>query len=284
MATTYIKIRNRRLARRIMRLERMCANFIICTAFFFALSIFLSATLLVVLHDKSTKINDLQQQLSKANEMYSTLSSESSYEYNLLQDKYTQLEDDFVTINTTLDEQNKELVDKYNELNSEYQNTVNEANERAKFYKDYEWVTTYSGTDITYDDIDTLESIAEDNNMGKDTVDLVLSIAMVESEGNENAYNKSGASGLGQLMPSTAKYAYETLMNNGSGTYRSEYAFNHTTNLKMALHTINYLSNDSDHNALTVVCKYRGKYSQGYINAVNSYLSNLGKSIDTIDV
>lgn len=203
---------------------------------------------------------------------------------NQLVDLETQLQA-MTEISQELDNQNKQLVDLYNKNNQE----LRDLEKRQELYDKYQYAIINSEdgqrTDISYDDIVTLENLAAQKGMGKDAVDFLLAICMTESRGKANAKNSSStASGLGQLLQSTAKMTYETLMGNGRGSYQQQYAFDHTTNLKMALYYIDYLAKENNRNVIAVCTAYAGGYDAAWIDKVDSYLQTKGKSIDTIKI
>lgn len=205
-----------------------------------------------------------------------------------LQNQIYAIQNDLATmtqISKELDDQNKELVDLYNQNNQDIKILL----ARKELYDKYSYaiINSENGerTDITYNDIATLESLAQQKGMGKDAVDFILAVCMTESRGNANAKNLSStASGLGQLLYTTAKFVYEDLMGNGKNTYKSSYAFDHSINIKMSLYYIDYLAKQNNRDTTKICVGYAGGYDKTWIDKVDSYLQNVGKSIYTIKI
>ena len=121
-----------------------------------------------------------------------------------------------------------------------------------------------------------MEDIAEELGLTQDAVDLALSFVMCESHGDEKAYNASGASGLGQLMPGTGSYVWNNLMPEeivqGREYDHSTIPFDGSLNLEMQLRLLANL--DNKHKSTTkVVTSYCGGWMDGYVEKLNSYLS-----------
>lgn len=184
-------------------------------------------------------------------------------------------------INVSIDNQNKILIEEKNEL-------INELDllyKREELYDKYEYAIidrANNRTDITYENLETLEKSCQTYNIDPD---LILSIAMVESNGQADAANiSSSARGLGQFLSSTGKYVYEDIMENGTDSYNHDMAFNSEVNLAMMVAYINYLRNHNNSlvNAIKSYCgdtSKNGNFVYSYINKLNSYLSRANKSI-----
>lgn len=238
---------------------------------------------------KSNKF--LESEIVKDFGTYSSIKNDSdSYQNQItnLELKNADLQNDLVAmtqISKELDDQNKELVDLYNQNNQDIKILL----ARKELYDKYSYaiINSENGerTDITYNDIATLESLAQQKGMGKDAVDFILAVCMTESRGNTNAKNPSStASGLGQLLYTTAKFVYEDLMGNGKNTYKSSYAFDHSINIKMSLYYIDYLAKQNNRDTIKICVGYAGGYDKAWIDKVDSYLQDVGKSIYTIKI
>lgn len=181
-----------------------------------------------------------------------------------------------------LDQENDTLVTQLNEL----QKTINSYEEREELFDKYEWAIIRSNdthTDITYERITSLEELAGEKGLSDDSVNLVLALAMTESQGNEDAANpKSTARGLGQMLEATARFTYETLMDNGKGTYNHNMAFDGDINIAMMCYYLDYLGIKYDDNMTLVIKEYRGENDPEYNNKVNSYLAQAGTSLHSI--
>ena len=140
-------------------------------------------------------------------------------------------------------------------------------------------------TDISLDDIITLEKLVQEEGWGQDMTALVLAIAIHESQGKEKAKNsQSTATGLCQLLRGTGRYTYEVLMGNGSGTYDHSMAYNGTLNLEMAAHYLHYLYEFHGGNGTKVIDNYRGFHEPSYISWLNNRLRHLSISVSTMDI
>lgn len=239
------------------------------------------------------EISSLQSELSTVTTNYTKL----DYKYSKAESDYDKLEAklfDYKLNYNQLEDENEQLVEKYNELNDYVNTTIKELKTEVDSKKEYynDILTKYSfvfkhedGTksDISAEDIINLKSIAKQNNMSDDVVDLTLSFAKVESDATENIKNpRSTAAGLCQLLTTTAKYTYENIMNNGVGSYKVSYSYDGMTNLTMAMYLLDYLGKQSNHRTMSVILGYTGGYTQDYLNKLNSYLNKTGKSLNTI--
>lgn len=180
-----------------------------------------------------------------------------------------------------LDKQSKSLVIS----NQNYYEQIQIYEQREELFDKYEYAiirTDGTRTDITYDQLITLESLTQERDI--DT-DLILSITMVESDGVESARSsRSTASGYGQFIYGTGEFVYEDLMN--AGTYKHEYALDGSTNFEMMVNYIDYLEDIHDNNLYAVIRNYRGKDGkilENYINKIDNFLKNKDKSVDQIN-
>ena len=158
---------------------------------------------------------------------------------------------------------------------------------RTDLWNKYEFALFYDGarTDIDYEHLTMLESMAANNCYGTDTVALTLALVMKESHGDAQASNaKSNAAGLGQLMNSTAKDSYETLLGNGLNAYESSYAFNPELNLKMSLAYVNYLAKQYKGDPIMVIDHYRGFHSDIYIEDIRKILDSAGLELNALEL
>lgn len=182
-------------------------------------------------------------------------------------------------INSELEKQNKSLASS----NEEYYNKIQEYTNREELFDKYEYALIRkdgSRTDITYDQLKTVEELCEEKDI--DT-DLILSICMVESSGTEKARNStSTASGYGQILAGTGKYVYEKVMK--AGVYNHQLALDGDTNLQMMVNYIDYLDNRSG-SLYKVIESYRGDPSDlsSYISKIDGYLAKKNKSVDSLN-
>lgn len=178
------------------------------------------------------------------------------------------------------------------ECNTELKGIVSEQEEELIVYRSreelldkYEYALYHDGkkTDITYEQIISLQEYCEEKGYSNDMVDLVLAIAMKESTGNSQAYNKSsGATGYGQFLNSTAKFVYTKLQ--GNENYTHDVSLDGETNLKMVADYMDYLTNYYGGSVPKAINSYRGCYDKGYISIINKYLGYNGLSLNTIRI
>lgn len=185
---------------------------------------------------------------------------------------------ELIEISMKLDEQNKQLV----QSNQEYYNELEEFREREELYDKYQFAM-YHGTqrtDITYDQLRTLETLVQDSPICDE--DLILAWVMTESGGFETAKNPhSTAKGYGQFLDSTSKFVYSNLLNKDGWT--ANVAYDGETNLEMMVAYIDYLYELNNGDLYETIRGYRGlRNVASYINKIDSYLAYNNKSIHQI--
>ena len=206
-------------------------------------------------------------------------------EYNKLYNDFTAMTD----MNVELTEKDKEIAAQANVDNTE----LNDLRHRAELYEKYNYSIINSmdqnlpedqkRTDITYDQIATLEELAKENGLSEDAVSLVLAIAMNESRGNEDAKNpNSTATGYCGILNTTGRYLYEDLMGNEKGSYNHDMCYNGYINLELSLQYIKYLNDMYGGDVLSVVNGYRGYYDAAYDSQLDANLQKAGKSLYTL--
>ena len=182
-----------------------------------------------------------------------------------------------------LDQQNRTLNDDLNDALEK----IKQYESREELFDSYEWALFRkdgSRTDISYNDIVTLEELVDEKDLSDDTVDLVLAMAMTESNGNANARNiSSSAVGLGQFLSGTGRFVYTSLMGNNVYNHQ-ETASDSETNLEMMVYYLEYLDIKNNHNIERVISCYRGIESPSYKYKINSYLAKNDLSLATIDI
>ena len=182
-----------------------------------------------------------------------------------------------------LDQQNRTLNDDLNDALEK----IKQYESREELFDSYEWALFRkdgSRTDISYNDIVTLEELVDEKDLSDNTVDLVLAMAMTESNGNANARNiSSSAVGLGQFLSGTGRFVYTSLMGNDVYNHQ-ETASNSETNLEMMVYYLEYLDVKNNHNIERVISCYRGIESPSYKYKINSYLAKNDLSLATIDI
>ena len=183
---------------------------------------------------------------------------------------------ELMEISEDLDEQNKSLVSS----NEEYYEELTEFREREELYDKYDYALynrSDERTDITYDQLRTLEDLVEDSDICDE--DLILSVVMTESNGVENARSStSTAKGYGQFLDGTSKFVYTSLL--GESGWTSNVALDGTTNLEMMVAYIDYLYEENDCDLYDTIRSYRGKPNiTSYVASIDSYLKNNNKSV-----
>jgi hypothetical protein len=194
-------------------------------------------------------------------------------------------------MNTQLAEENANL--KNGEVSDNEE--LNDLRHRAELYDKYNYAIINSmdenlpedqrRTDITYDQIDMLETLAEENGLSEDAVSLVLAIAMNESRGQEKAKNPhSTATGYCGILDFTGKYLYEDIMGNSEGSYSHDMCYNGYLNLELCLQYIRYLNNMFGGDVTKVVNSYRGYKDYVYDSELDANLQKAGKSLYTLNL
>lgn len=231
----------------------------------------------------------LRNDLTVASEKYDTLMADNQSlidENQSLSSTYNDavlILSDVSQIAYQLDQQNRTLNDDLNDALEK----IKQYESREKLFDSYEWALFRedgSRTDISYNDIITLEELVDEKDLSDDTVDLVLAMAMTESNGNANARNvSSSAVGLGQFLSGTGRFVYTSLMGNDVYNHQ-ETASDSETNLEMMVYYLEYLDVKNNHNIERVISCYRGIESPSYKYKINSYLAKNDLSLATIDI
>ena len=231
----------------------------------------------------------LRNDLTVASEKYDTLMADNQSliaENQSLSSTYNDavlILSDVSEIAYQLDQQNRTLNDDLNDALEK----IKQYESREELFDSYEWALfreNGSRTDIGYNDIVTLEELVDEKDLSDDTVDLVLAMAMTESNGNANARNiSSSAVGLGQFLSGTGRFVYTSLMGNNAYNHQ-ETASDSETNLEMMVYYLEYLDIKNNHNIERVISCYRGIESPSYKYKINSYLAKNDLSLATIDI
>lgn len=196
-----------------------------------------------------------------------------------------QLTEDNATLQGMLDEVSN-LVISLNKENAELRAEIvslkeelAEYQDREEFYEKYAYALVRSDnsrTDITYDQIKELERLCEERGLSEQAVNLILSISMVESGGDETCKNStSTASGYGQFLSKTGKFVWTRLMKQ-NGYNHSIHPFDGMTNLTMMVYYIEYLNEKYDGNMTKLIDEYRGEDDPAYRVKLNEYLKKSG--------
>lgn len=261
---TYLEYKNKSL-RSSLIVSRIFAT--IMTIGFFALGF----AYLNEHNDSATAIADLQSK-------YDYLESE----YNVLVSHYDDFNntiDELISISDELDKENQELA----KTNDSYYEELLELRSRAELYDKYDYAIvdeTGTRTDITYDELRTLEDLVNDSSINDE--DLFLSWIMTESGGKVDATSAtSTAKGYGQFLNSTSKFVYTSLL--GNTDWNSNVAYDGECNLEMMVAYVDYLYKQSGGDLYQVIRCYRGKDDiSSYVAKINSFLAYKDKSVQMI--
>lgn len=267
-------IRNKRTIKALKRVTRKQAFYlrlmnIICIGLFLILTICFCRVVKL-----SHQVDDLTEQ--------NLILTEQNENLQVRFNACSELLYDVSEIAVTLDENNNELLNinvGLNEVISGYEN-------RLELYDRYEYAIIRedgSRTDIKYAQIETLQDLTEAKGMSEESVDLILSIVMTESNGIEIAKNpNSTATGYGQFLSNTGEFVYERLM--GNDQYTHDLATNGDINLEMMVEYLCYLDEKYNGNIDQIINEYRGIDSVNYKEKINSYLVNNDLNLNTIRI
>lgn len=171
-----------------------------------------------------------------------------------------------------LEKENTEIVALLQDQNKE----LATYKERAELYNLYDYALVREDntrTDIDYEDIKSLQDLCIEKGLGKDAAAVILAISMNESQGYEDVKNPcSSAAGLTGLINATAKYSYETLLDNGKGSYDKSYVYDSKTNLQMSCAYLAWLKDRYKGNNEKMLLAYRGEEDKKYMKKLCKYL------------
>lgn len=241
------------------------------------------------------RIHQSNIQLSEQNSSLQLDLDMKSAELDLMKDSFVTVSNDndkLTEENETLKEKTKDLLQISDELSEQnvalmdqvsvYMDAVEEYEQRSELYDKYSYAIVRDNgtrTDITYDNLKTVEQLEEEKGVD---ADLLLAMVMTESNGKEKAQSAiSTAKGYGQFLNGTGKFVYEELLDN-SDTYTGNKALDGDTNLQMLAAYLEYLDNYYNGDLYTVLRNYRGeggKTLQNYIAKIDSYLEEKNKSV-----
>lgn len=264
-----------RATKRMEKLEKRNNTLVISNSFLLALMIITTVLMGCKFAADSFKISSLKSQNESLTEEVKLLSKEFDDASNLLAD--------VSEIAVTLDKDNETL----KEDNLQLQDELNSYKEKQELYDKYDYAIYRDNgtrTDITYDNLKSLEELTKEKGMTEESNQLILSIAMTESKGVETAENPvSTATGYGQFLSSTGRFVYTELMGNDSYVH-SEIAKNGETNLQMMAYYIDYLDTKYNGNMVAIIDEYRGIHDESYMGKINKYLSTKELTLASIEI
>ena len=161
---------------------------------------------------------------------------------------------------------------------------INNLSEKLSVYKKYD-VYMYNvdrRTDCTYELLDYLKTLVEDDILNN----VEFYYAFINAESNwTNTYGKydTDRSGLAKFRNNTNKWVYETLFENGSGSYSYDMIMDPYLSLKITKNYFYYLINiyDGDlYQVLNAVKDYA--LTDEYIAKLDYYLNQYNTSIEEI--
>lgn len=254
----------------------------LCLAVFSAISLFLLIGATAKMYGMKVQMGAMENELEAAKTELIMMKDQ----YLVLNDGYDELSDKAETlsksvtslmkVNEQLETQNKELAEQDDILRS----AIGEYQEREELYDKYSYAILRSDgsrTDITFDQIKSAEDLAEENEID---VDLVLSMIMVESSGDEDAKSPiSTARGYGQILEGTGKFIYEKLLDRGN--YSHQNALDGDINLEMMITYLSYLDENTS-SLYNTIMRYRGEGGsilKDYVGKIDQYLIKKNKSV-----
>ena len=257
---------------------------IVCTV---ALILFIYKYISVVnsIRDNSAEVKAYETEIQGLKDKTTELNQDIVFMTN----EYNKLYNDFTALTNTCAAEKAQvdnLMQYYDSENEEYKMLKNRAELYDKY--DYAFVNQMDGnlpvedlrTDITYDQVATLEQLAHDNGLSDDAVKLVLAIAMNESRGQEASKNPySTATGYCGILDFTGKFVYEELMGNPKDSYTHDMAYNGYLNLEMSLMYIKYLNAMYNGDVEQIIKEYRGCYDADYFYNIEANLNRADSSI-----
>lgn len=234
-----------------------------------------------VVSDLNLEAGNLESKLSEATKKNMLLYQELEQ----LGDDYDNLADMLCNISAITLDLNKE-VKASNKIVKNYKKQLDKLEKNKKLLSSYGWALYNEDrkkTDISFDNIINLQELVKKRGLDEDTVDLILSICMTESDGNTNCTNpESTARGLGQFLNGTGRMVYTQLM--GHSGYNHDIAFDAQTNLDMMVYFLEYLNKKENGDIHAVIDRYRGLKSSSYKAKINSYLLKNNKSLASINI
>ncbi len=272
------------LKRKVTSLKRLNEALKFQNTFFKISSLVLFILLGVVGVTSSVKLNVANSTISELKQSTEEITIENenlSNQFNEVSELLAKTSE----IAVSLDKDNESL----KEDNLSMQDELNDFRQRAELYDKYDYAIIReedgSRTDITYDNIKSLEELSAEQGLTEDANQLILSIAMTESRGYETAENsQSTATGFGQFLSGTGKFVYTSLMD-GDGIYKhSEMAKDGQTNLDMMVYYISYLDEKYHGNLSSIIDEYRGTHDSTYLAKLDKYLGKKDLSTSTIQL
>lgn len=242
-----------------------------CMAFFFA----------VVIMATSKKMESMEGEITRlknTNAILVAKDEDLTNSYNKMSETLKTTSEAAVELDNSLTELKKDNID--------LQNRIKGYEEREELFDKYEYAIIRKDgtrTDITYDNIKNLEDLCSEKGMNQEAVNLVLALAMTESDGTEKVDNNSStARGYGQILSSTGQFVYCRLMNNSN--YTHQLAYDGETNFAMMVNYLDWLNDKHKGNLNGIINEYRGLKSTDYIVKVDKYLSKSNLSLNTLKI
>lgn len=205
------------------------------------------------------------------------ISKNKDYAVNKLQ-SFAETNVKMKDIAVTLQNENDKLLSSNKKMNKE----LKVLRERKELYDKYEYALVSDGkrTDITYDQIKSLQQLLKDKKVN-DT-DLFLSWIMTESGGKEKCTSSySTAKGYGQILDGTSKFVYKKVMKKKN--WDNSIAYDGKKNMELMSHYVDYLYSTNNNSLIKTIKRYRGKENvSGYVGRMNEYLKGTGKTVSSI--
>ena len=181
---------------------------------------------------------------------------------------------DLESVVTDLDTQLHQVAD----VNKTYVDELTEFRQRSELYDKYSYaIINESGkrTELKYEEIKYGEELMQAKGLNPH---LMFGTIMVESGANPNAVNKkSGATGYGQFLNSTAKFVWTKLLNNES--FDPNVMKDGKSNILMMAEYYEYL-NSYKSGTFEIIKQYSGNSTdegaRNYLAKINRYTNKVG--------
>lgn len=152
--------------------------------------------------------------------------------------------------------QHQDIVSAQNDMSYSAQETYININDITNRYQYAMYDTIGQRNDLTIDLLIVGDQLM--NQFGLNP-DLLFGIIMVESEGHADKINPySGAKGLGQFLPDTGRFIFNTYIDKAMVYDDNTTPFNAEYNLRMTAYYLNYLYINHNNSTMDVIKEYCG--------------------------
>lgn len=268
--------------KRNMRRERMTKKAIAMLAY---MVLFIVIGLLVIENrDLKNEIAELtteyEQELIKVSKDYESVIDSKNCEIEERDLKIVSLGRTINNLGEVINEIDDQITEVAN-INKEYVDELTTLRNRSELYDKYEYAIMYDGerTELTYAEIELGEQLMHEKGIDPN---LMFGTIMVESRANPDAVNsKSGATGYGQFLNSTARWVWTDLM--GNKNYYSDIRKNGEANIQMMAEYYDYLYSVNNSTLKVVKCYSGNETDEGaseYLAKVNNFTKKVGVTLN----